>query len=127
MDEHFRAFSFVDQITAVQPGVRIRGRYAIPPALEAFAPSLVAEAVGQLAAWSAMAALNFERRPVAGLAGRIELLSPVCPGQTLELSADLESADAEAVAYGGIANADGVPIVRLNDCVGPMVPRMCNL
>jgi 3-hydroxymyristoyl/3-hydroxydecanoyl-(acyl carrier protein) dehydratase len=68
-----------------------------------------------------MAALNFERRPVAGLAGSIELLSQVRPGQTLELAADLETADAEAVAYGGIATADGVDVVRLQDCVGPMV------
>jgi 3-hydroxymyristoyl/3-hydroxydecanoyl-(acyl carrier protein) dehydratase len=121
MDEHFRAFSFVDQITSVQPGGRIRGRYAIPAGLDTFSPSLAAEAVGQLAAWSAMAALNFERRPVAGLAGCIELLSPVRPGQTLELAADLESVDAEAVAYSGTATADGVAVVRLQDCVGPMV------
>jgi len=122
MDEHFRAFSFVDQITADQPGVRIRGRYTIPAGLKSFPTSLVAEAVGQLAAWSAMAALNFERRPVAGLAGSIELLASVRPGQSLDLAADLESADAEAVAYAGTAYADGVQIVRLQDCVGPMVP-----
>src|SRR5262249_21044626 len=121
MDEHFRAFSFVDRITNVEPGGRIRGRYAIPPRIETFSPSLVAEAVGQLAAWYAMAALNFARRPVAGLYGSIELLSQVRPGQTLELAADLETADAEAVAYAGIATADGVDVVRLQDCVGPMV------
>jgi len=42
-------------------------------------------------------------------------------GQTLELAADLESADAEAAAYAGTATADGIPVVRLQDCVGPMV------
>jgi hypothetical protein len=26
MDHHFRAFSFVDRITAIEPGVRISGR-----------------------------------------------------------------------------------------------------
>jgi 3-hydroxymyristoyl/3-hydroxydecanoyl-(acyl carrier protein) dehydratase len=122
MDEHFRAFSFVDRITSVQPGVQIRGSYAIPPGLATFPASLVAESVGQLAAWAAMAAVNFERRPVAGLAGGIELLAAVRPGQALELAADLETVDREAVAYGGTARADGVPVIRLQHCVGPMVP-----
>jgi 3-hydroxyacyl-[acyl-carrier-protein] dehydratase len=122
MGDHFRAFSFVDRISLVEPGRRIRGSYAIPPGLEAFPASLIAEAVGQLAAWAAMAAVNFERRPVAGLAGHIELLAAVRPGQLLEMSADLESIDAEAAAYNGEAHADGVPVIRLQHCVGPMIP-----
>jgi 3-hydroxyacyl-[acyl-carrier-protein] dehydratase len=69
-----------------------------------------------------MAELNFERRPVAGLAGGIELLGTVRPGQTLELSADIETVDQDAVAYGGMARADGVPVIRLEHCVGPMAP-----
>jgi 3-hydroxymyristoyl/3-hydroxydecanoyl-(acyl carrier protein) dehydratase len=122
MNGHFCAFSFVDRITAIQPGVCIRGGSAIPSGLDAFPASLVAEAVGQLAAWAAMAAVNFERRPVAGIAGSIELLSAVRPGQVLELAAELESVDAEAVAYGGTARADGVPVIQLQQCVGPMLP-----
>ena len=122
MDHHFRAFSFVDRITSVEPGVRIRGRYAIPAGIDSFPSSLVAESVGQLAAWSAMAAVNFEVRPVAGLAGNIELLAPVKPGEILELAADLETADREAVAYGGTAHVDGKLVIRLEHCVGPMVP-----
>jgi len=122
MDEHFRAFSFVDRITSVQPGVRIRGRYTIPPGIDAFPASLVAEAVGQLAAWVAMAADNFARRPVAGLAGSIALLAPVRPGQVLELAAELESVDAEAVTYGGTAHTNGTAVIHLQNCVGPMVP-----
>lgn len=122
MGDHFRAFSFVDRISLIEPGVRIHGGYAIPPGLEAFPPSLVAEAVGQLAAWAAMAAVNFERRPVAGLAGKIELLSGVRPGQWLEMSVDMESVDVEAAAYNGEARADGVPVIRLQHCVGPMIP-----
>jgi len=122
MDEHFRAFSFVDRIHVIQPGVRIRGSYAIPSAITSFPASLVAEAVGQLAAWAAMAALDFKSRPVAGLAASIELLSPVHPGQVLELAADLETVDTEAVAYGGTAHVGGVPALRLQHCVGPMLP-----
>jgi 3-hydroxymyristoyl/3-hydroxydecanoyl-(acyl carrier protein) dehydratase len=122
MDEHFRAFSFIDRITSVQPGVRIRGIYQIPPGLESFPGSLVAEAVGQLAAWSAMAALDFKVRPVAGLAGGIEMLSEVQPGQTLELAGELDTVDTDAVSYGGTASVDGKPVIRLEHCVGPMMP-----
>jgi 3-hydroxymyristoyl/3-hydroxydecanoyl-(acyl carrier protein) dehydratase len=122
MDEHFRAFSFVDRIHAIQPGVRIRGSYAIPGGLATFSASLVAEAVGQLAAWAVMAAQDFRSRPVAGLAASIELLAPVRPGQVLELAAELETMDAQAVAYGGTAYAGGIPVIRIENCVGPMLP-----
>ena len=121
MDEHFRAFSFVDRIHSMQPGVRVRGSYAIPSGIGSFSTSLVAEAVGQLAAWAAMAAVDFKCRPVAGLAGSIEILSQVRPGQVLELAAEMETVDTEAVAYGGTAHADGVPVIRLQHCVGPMI------
>jgi 3-hydroxymyristoyl/3-hydroxydecanoyl-(acyl carrier protein) dehydratase len=119
---HFRAFSFVDRITAVQPGVSVRGTYAIPASLDNFSTSLVGEATGQLAAWSAMAAVDFKSRPVAGIAGLIDLLDPVSPGQTLELTAEIESVDADAIAYGGTASVNGAPVLRLHNCVGPMLP-----
>ena len=129
MEQHFRAFSFVDRITAIEKGVRISGSYTIPAALAEFSPShaafplsLVAEATGQLAAWSAMAKIDFSHRPVAGLAGRVELLREVRPGDTLELSAELENADASDVAYGGCASVNGEPVLRLHHCMGPMVP-----
>lgn len=118
---HFRAFSFVDRIHSIEGGRRIRGQYSIPAHVEAFPAALVAEAVGQLAAWAAMAAVDFRCRPVAGLAASIELLSDVRPGQTLELEAGLESIDTEASAYDGLASADGIPVIRLQHCVGPMV------
>ena len=122
MEAASRAFSFVDRITSVHHGRQIRGRYAIPAELRDFPLALVGEAVGQLAAWAAMAAVDFGQRPVAGLAGSIELLQVPLPGQVLELAADLENVDAEGVAYGGTAHVDGTPVIRLKDCVGPMVP-----
>jgi len=122
MDHHFRAFSFVDRITSVQESSRIDGSYTVPATIEAFPGSLVAEAVGQLAAWAAMAAVNFERRPVAGLAGAIDLGEPVRPGQVLELTTELETIDQEAVAYSGTARVEGIPVVRLHNCIGPMGP-----
>lgn len=122
MGEHFSAFSFVDRITEVEPGSRARGEFLIPDRLPEFPSCLVAEAVGQLAAWAAMAALAFCRRPVAGLAGSVEFTEAVRPGQTLHLAAELENCDADAVAYRGWACIGGSPILRLTHCVGPMLP-----
>jgi 3-hydroxyacyl-[acyl-carrier-protein] dehydratase len=121
MDEHFRAFSFVDRIISVQDGKRIRGRYAMPSELNDFPLALVGEAVGQLAAWAAMAAVGFDQRPVAGLAGCIELVSAPRVGQVLDLAADLENVDADSVEYTGTAHVDGRLLMRLQDCVGPMM------
>jgi len=121
MDPHFRAFSFVDRITSANGGNKIRGCYTIPSGLKDFPSSLAGEAVGQLAAWAAMAAGNFENRPVAGLAGSIEMLETPSAGQVLELAADLEHVDAESVQYRGAAHLNGKVVIRLEDCVGPMV------
>jgi len=121
MDPHFRAFSFVDRITSFESGDRIHGEYLIPSGLDNFTASLVAEAVGQLAAWAAMATVDFKRRPVAGLAGEIVLLHPVRPGQRLELAVDLDTVDLDAASYAGTAHADGIPVIRLRHCVGPMM------
>jgi len=101
MDGHFCAFSFVDRITSLERGVSIRGHYAIPSKVDAFPASLVAEAVGQLAAWAAMTAVDFSHRPVAGIASTVDLLSVVRPGQVLDLAAELESADTDSVGYCG--------------------------
>lgn len=122
MSHHFRAYTFVDRILAVQPGVSVRGLYHIPAALPEFSLSLVAEAAGQCAAWSALAAVDFKSRPVAGIAGLVEMLAPVRPGDTLELAAQIESVDVDAIAYGGTASVNGSPVLRLHNCVGPMLP-----
>jgi 3-hydroxymyristoyl/3-hydroxydecanoyl-(acyl carrier protein) dehydratase len=122
-DGHFRAFSFVDRIGSHVPGALVRGSYHIPSHLDAFPLSLVAEAVGQIAAWAAMAAADFKVRPVAGIAASIDLLLTPRPGQTLELAADLDSLESDAVSYSGTAHADGVPLIRLNYCVGPMLAQ----
>lgn len=121
MSERFCAFSFVDRITSFAPGVSAAGRYTIPAGVDAFPPALVAEAVGQLAAWSAMARLDFAFRPVAGLAGELAFNGDVTPGQTLDLSVSIEHCDAEAIAYDGSASVDGVRVLTLAHSVGPML------
>jgi 3-hydroxymyristoyl/3-hydroxydecanoyl-(acyl carrier protein) dehydratase len=122
MAERFSAFSFVDRITRLEPGPRIEGRYAIPAHLSRFPACLVAEAIGQLAAWVSMSRLGFRRRPVAGLAGETLFLSGAMPGQVLDLAVALEACDEDAVAYGGAAAVDGRPVLELRHCVGPMLP-----
>lgn len=102
--------------------MRVAGSWKIPADLPELPLSLVAEATGQLAAWAAMAAIDFSHRPVAGIAGRVDLIGKALPGQTLELTAELQAADREAVSYCGCAMVDGVPILRLHHCVGPMMP-----
>lgn len=122
MAEHFSAFSFVDRITAFEAGARAQGQFAVPERLTAFPACLVAEAVGQLAAWVGMAHVGFRRRPVAGLAGETVFLADVKPGASLVLEVELESCDEEAIAYGGCARVAGAKVLELKNCVGPMLP-----
>ena len=122
MADRFSSFSFVDRITGIEPGTRGQGRFAVPAGLPDFPPCLVAEAVGQLAAWVAMAHGEFRRRPVAGLAGEVQILGGVVPGQILVLGVEIESCDLDAVAYAGRACVGDAPVVMLSRCVGPMLP-----
>jgi 3-hydroxymyristoyl/3-hydroxydecanoyl-(acyl carrier protein) dehydratase len=122
MAGRFSAFSFVDRILEIEPGIRATGRYTIPPGLARFPDSLVAEAVGQLAAWAAMSRLDFRVRPVAGIAGDIQFVGVPAAGLTLDLAVEIRTCDGEAVDYDGSARANGAPILELQHCVGPMLP-----
>jgi len=118
----FRAFSFVDRILAHDPAATVRGRYTIPEHATRFPASLAAEAVGQLAAWAAMNALDFRVRPVAGLAGETRFGAPFRPGDTLDLEVTMESATASDVAYHGRALVNGEIALVLDHALGPMLP-----
>lgn len=122
MSGRFQAFSFVDRITRLEPGRRIEGRYTVPASAARFPASLMAEAVGQLAAWAAMSHIGYTHRPVAGIAGETRYHGAAVPGQTLQLEADLAHCDNGAVAYGGKAFIDGRCVLELANCVGPMLP-----
>ena len=122
MTGHFGAFSLVDRITALEAGKHARGCFAIPGHIARFPASLAAEAAGQLAAWNAMAFLDFKVRPVAGLAAEIRFGPEVRPGQTLDLEIDIDTCDPDAVSYSGWADADGVRVMELDHSVGPMLP-----
>ena len=121
-DSHFAAYSFVDRIGELVPGKRARATFAIPGRIAAFPAALVAEAVGQLAAWVAMDSIEFRGRPVAALATETRFQGDAKPGDTLDLVVDILECDDDAVAYNGHASIDGRRIIELVDCLGPMLP-----
>jgi 3-hydroxymyristoyl/3-hydroxydecanoyl-(acyl carrier protein) dehydratase len=121
--DRFSAFSFVDRITSTNNYGEINGSFKIPEHLDFFPHSLVAEAIGQLAAWYAMSKLNFTSRPVAALAGQINYHGEVYPGETLILAAKIDSCDSDSVTYSGLAVVGERLILELMDCTGAMLPQ----
>jgi 3-hydroxymyristoyl/3-hydroxydecanoyl-(acyl carrier protein) dehydratase len=122
MPVRFSAFSFVDRITSLEPGKRARGRFTIPEGLPEFSTCLVAEAVGQLAAWVAMAQAEFRRRPVAALSEEMRIVREAAPGDILDLEVEIESGGPDTVAFAGWARLADTPVLELSRCVGPMLP-----
>ena len=122
MTAHFAAFSFVDRITEFIDGSRARGFFWVPQGVRVFPSCLVAEAVGQLAAWIAMSNVDFRGRPVAALATETRFLGVVLPGDVLELAVEIEDCDDNMVAYGGNASVEGRQMIELKHCLGPMLP-----
>ena len=122
MADHFAAFSFVDRIAELVPGKLARGVFSVPRDVGAFPACLVAEAVGQLAAWVAMAYIDFRGRPVAALATETLFHREVVPGDRLQLAVEIEACDDDAVAYGGAAEVEGARVIELRHCLGPMLP-----
>ncbi|MEO8344508.1 MAG: hypothetical protein ABI607_02335 [Betaproteobacteria bacterium] len=119
---HFAAFSFVDRITEFAPGKRASGHFHVPAAVAYFPPCLVAEAVGQLAAWVSMEHIDYRGRPVAALAGETRFFGGVAAGDTLQLSVEIDDVDDDAVSYRGWAEVNTKRVIELNDCLGPMLP-----
>lgn len=117
----FAAFSFVDQITLIEGTTRVCGLYTIPTGVSRFPVSLVAEAIGQLAAWVAMSVVDFSHRPVAALAGDTRMHRLPRAGDTLELIVDIESCDAESIQYRGRALVAGQLVLELSDTLGSML------
>src|ERR1051326_4598097 len=94
-------FVFVDRISAIT-AEQARGELRRPPDAPPLPPWLAIEAVGQLAAWIAMARGNFAPRPVAALVGEVWLNDCDVRG-TLALEARIDRLDSRAVLYSGTA------------------------
>lgn len=117
----FAAFSFVDRITEIDGLRRVTGRFTLSPEVSYFPVSLVAEAIGQLAAWVAMSHVDFKFRPVAALAGDTRIFKTPQPGDTLELEVDIESCDEQAIVYRGRARINQEIVLELLDTLGSML------
>jgi 3-hydroxymyristoyl/3-hydroxydecanoyl-(acyl carrier protein) dehydratase len=122
MGDHFSAFTFVDRITQLSDGASARGVFTIPARVRDFPSCLVAEAVGQLAAWVAMSRIDFRGRPVAALATETRFHRDVRSGDAIELGVEIADCDDHAVAYSGWARVNGATAIELVDCLGPMLP-----
>lgn len=125
-------FLFVDSIQSWSLDKPIEGTYTIPydsPYLIkdvagelVFIPSLIAEAIGQMGAWSVMKAGDFKQRPVAGVVSSVKMLASVKPGDTLQLKATVDSLLPEQVQYHGEAYVNGEPVVVIEKALGPFLP-----
>jgi 3-hydroxymyristoyl/3-hydroxydecanoyl-(acyl carrier protein) dehydratase len=122
MTGRYASFTFIDRITALEPGVAAKGSFHVPAHAGAFPSSLLAEATGQLAAWAAVAKLDFRLRPVAGIAHETIYLGAPRAGDTLETQIRIDSCEDDAVAYQGWCRIGGATVLELHDCVGPMLP-----
>ena len=96
---------------------------ALPAALGA-SSCLVAEAIGQLGAWVAIAHSGFRDRPIPALIGRVQVLETLCAGDELELEVELERLDRGprgAVLMRGRATKRGRGLLELGDCLSPLL------
>jgi 3-hydroxymyristoyl/3-hydroxydecanoyl-(acyl carrier protein) dehydratase len=125
-------FHFVDRILECEPGghalglkhvtaadVFVRPAADDPPALLS---CIVGEALGQLGAWSAMAANDFTLRPVAGVVGAVEILGEARQGDSIRLDTMIDSLTGDAVYYHAVATVAGDTILTLDDALGPLLP-----
>lgn len=126
-------FLFVDRIIHMEPRVDIRGLkhvttddfYLIADARTGevhFPCALIGETIGQLAAWNVMYAMDFQARPVAGIAQQAKMHRFVLPGETLMLQANIESLDEKAVQYNGRAMVNDEVVFELEGSIGPLLP-----
>jgi len=115
-------FLLVDRLVEFTPGKAARGVFAPAPEVVAVPSFMVAEAIGQLAGWLAVEKADFRSRPVAGLAHEVWSSGFTAAGKVFDLEATLRSYSNEAIVYEGRATLDGVEVVRVTNCIGPMLP-----
>ena len=125
-------FHFVDQILELDPGrhaigvkhvtsgdIFVRATAGGAPALLS---CIIGEALGQLGAWSVMAANDFALRPVAGVVGEVAITGEAAVGDTVLLDTTIDSLTDDSVIYHAVASVDGETVLRLENSLGPMLP-----
>jgi 3-hydroxymyristoyl/3-hydroxydecanoyl-(acyl carrier protein) dehydratase len=125
-------FLFVDRILHSVRGERIYGLKHVtvddfylsstPERRLHLTPSLIGETLGQLAAWNVMEALDFTKRPVAGVASSAMVYRPAYVGETLLLESYIDSLDDQAVQYHSIARVGDEIVFKIDGALGPLLP-----
>lgn len=126
------SFLFVDRIVEHTPGQVIRGLKHITRDDNflikdergdyVFAPSLIGETLGQLAAWSVMSSKEFAVRPVAGIVSSARLFRSAHLGSTLLLEAFIEHLDDTSVQYRAFARIQDETVFSVEGAIGPLLP-----
>lgn len=114
------SFLYVDRIRQIEPGRRLSGELDVAPGV-AVPGWLIAEAVGQLAGWAAMASTDFRARPVASRAGEVRVALDGEEGALLACNVEIDRCEVSRVVYRGWADLDGRRVGNLERCVGPML------
>ena len=125
-------FYFVDQILELEPGRRALGVKHVTHE-DVFVQTkasggpillscIIGEALGQLGAWSAMAAREFAVRPVAGVVGEVAITGEAVVGSRILLDTTIDSMTDDAIVYHAAASVDGKIVLRLEDALGPLLP-----
>jgi len=125
-------FLFVDRILQLSPVQLVRGIKHITrddhylcrdeQGKLSFIPSLIGEALGQLAAWNVMVNHDFRLRPVAGVVSSASLYRPAYLGETLLLEAHIDALDDVAVRYHGVARVGDDVVFSIESALGPLLP-----
>jgi 3-hydroxymyristoyl/3-hydroxydecanoyl-(acyl carrier protein) dehydratase len=125
-------FHFVDQILKLDPGRHALGIKRVTSSdtfvrsnaggVSTLLSCIIGEALGQLGAWSVMAAKDFASRPVAGVVGEVAITGEAAVGDTVLLDTTIDSVTDDAVFYHAAASVDGAPVLRLENTLGPLLP-----
>jgi 3-hydroxymyristoyl/3-hydroxydecanoyl-(acyl carrier protein) dehydratase len=88
------------------------------------APGVVAEAIGQLVSWLCIKNNNFTARPVFLFADKIRILGAVQAGETVDLTAHIDSQNIEdgTFVFSGEAAVAGKPVHAVESCHGYFMP-----
>jgi len=125
-------FHFVDQIFELESGRHALGIKRVTADDTFVRPNaggaatllscIIGEALGQLGAWSVMAAKDFTVRPVAGVVGEVAIIGEAAVGDSVLLDTTIDSVTDDAVFYHATASVEGSTVLRLENTLGPLLP-----
>jgi 3-hydroxymyristoyl/3-hydroxydecanoyl-(acyl carrier protein) dehydratase len=125
-------FHFVDQILELDPGRHALGIKRVrtdeifvrlnADGKATLLSCILGEALGQLGAWSVMAAKGFTVRPVAGVVGEVAISGEAAVGDSVLLDTTIDSVTDDAVFYHAAASVGGATVLRLENTLGPLLP-----